>query len=154
MEAKQRDRAERTLQYVERYSSGEYASSAMMMDEALDLQFGELQAVLTNPNLTPEETEKQYTEFILGLFSDPELRRAMNRLLRFHEELVQCVINELCDREITLSFFNNSTVELLRTYYPYICEKRAKWNDPDAYRLVEQFYLEKSGVASDVCKPS
>lgn len=150
LDAKQRDRAERTLQYVERYGDGEYAKSALMLDEAIDIHYAELQKLLTNPELTAAELEQQYHGFILQLFKDAELRTAINQLLRFHEELVQCVVNELCDEEIASSFFANSTGELLRTYYPYICDRRSKWNDPKAYQVVEKFYLKQPNT--ELCK--
>jgi len=150
LDAKQRDRAERTLQYVERYGDGEYAKSALILDEAIDVHYAELQKLLTNPELTTAELEQQYHEFILQLFKNAELRTAINQLLRFHEELVQCVVNELCDKEIASSFFSNSTGDLLRTYYPFICERRSRWKDPSAYKVIEKFYLEQSD--SELCK--
>lgn len=148
-DVKQGKRIERTLQYVERYGDGDYANSAMLLDEAIDKQYIQLQELLGNAELSAVELEKQYSAFILDMLKDSSLRTAINQVLRFHEELVQCVINEICDRELTHNFFFNSTGDLLRTYYPYICDKRSKWNDPEAYRAIEQFYLEQS--ETDIC---
>ena len=147
---KQGIRVQRTLQFVERYGDCEYAKYALLLDAAIDNQYTALQQLLMDPKLTADELEKKYTRFILQLFEDTELRNAMSQLLRFHEELVQCVINELCDQEITLNFFSNSTGDLLRTYYPFICERRSRWKDPSAYQVIENFYLEQSD--SELCK--
>jgi hypothetical protein len=38
---------------------------------------------------------------------------------------------------------------MLRTYYPYICDKRSKWNDPQAFETIEHFYLGES--ETDIC---
>mgnify|MGYP001555046637 FL=1 len=97
-DVKQGNRVQRTLQYVERYGDGEYAKSALLLDAAIDNQYAALQQLLMDPKLTADELEIKYTRFILQMFEDTELRNAMSQLLRFHEELVQCVINELCDQ--------------------------------------------------------
>ena len=148
-EVKQEKRVERTLAYVERYGDGDYADSAIALDEAIANQYSVLSKLLQNTELSTPELEKRYVELILGMFEDPGLRSAMNSVLRFHEELVQCVLNNLCDKEVAMSFFLNSTGDMLRTYYPYICDKRSKWNDPQAYQAIEHFYLGKS--ETDVC---
>jgi len=143
LDVKQEKRVERTLAYVERFGDGDYADSALLLDDAIDAQYVNLHKLLTNAALSPGELEEQYGNLIMDMFKEPEMRTAMNRVLRFQEELVQCVINELCDKPLTLNFFLNSTGDLLRTYYPYICDKRSKWNDPKAYQAIEHFYLEK-----------
>ncbi|MCP4764949.1 MAG: hypothetical protein GY875_01620 [Gammaproteobacteria bacterium] len=150
IDVKQEKRVERTLVYVERYGDNGYEDSAILLDEAIGDQHAELTRFLTNADLTPLELEKGYSAIILGIFKNRELRSAMNSVLRFHEELVQCVLNELCDRKVALSFFSNSTGDMLRTYYPYICDKRSKWNDPKAFETIEHFYLGES--ATDICK--
>ena len=146
---KQGKRVERTLTYVERYGDGEYAKAALLLDEAVDNRYSELQKILTDTNLTAPELERQYRKFIMDLLSDSGLRSAMNQLLRFHEELVQCVLNDLCDQELAKDFFLNSSGDWLRTYYPYICDKREKWKDPLAFQAIEQFYLEQQ--KTDMC---
>ena len=152
LEVKQEKRVERTLAYVERYGDGDYADSAIVLDEAIADQYSVLSKLLQNTELSTRELEKRYMELILGMFKDPGLRSAMNSVLRFHEELVQCILSNLCDREVAMSFFLNSTGDMLRTYYPYICDKRSKWNDPQAYQAIEHFYLGKS--ETDVCESS
>jgi len=152
IDVKQEKRVERTLAYVERYGDNGYVDSAILLDEAVNNRHTELTTLLQNTELSRNELEEGYSAIILGIFEDPKSRLAMNSVLRFHEELVQCVLNELCDREVTLSFFSNSTGDMLRTYYPYICDKRSKWNDPQAFELIEHFYLGKS--ETDVCKSS
>ncbi len=152
VDLKQEKRVERTLAYVERYGDSGYVDSAILLDEAINDQHTKLAGLLQNKNLSTPELESGYSAIILDIFEDPQLRLAMNSVLRFHEELVQCVLNELCDREVAMSFFSNSTGDMLRAYYPYICDKRSKWNDPQAFELVEHFYLGES--ESDVCKSS
>ncbi|MCP4431669.1 MAG: hypothetical protein GY806_11875 [Gammaproteobacteria bacterium] len=148
LEVKQEKRVERTLAYVERYGDGDYADSAIALDEAVNNQYTALSKLLKNTELSTPELEKRYAKLILGMFEDPGLASAMNSVLRFHEELVQCILNDLCDREVAMSFFLNSTGDMLRTYYPYICDKRSKWNDPQAYQTIEHFYLGKSKTSA------
>jgi hypothetical protein len=152
IDVKQEKRVERTLAYVERYGDSGYVDSAILLDEAINIRHTELATVLQNTELSPVEVESGYSAIILDIFKDAKLRLAMNSVLRFHEELVQCVVNELCDREVTMSFFSNSTGDMLRTYYPYICDKRSKWKDPQAFEAIEHFYLGES--KTDVCKSS
>ena len=150
IDLKQEKRVERTLSYVERYGDGGYMDSAILLDEAIADRHEQLVAVLQNADLPAREIESAYSRVILGIFDDRELRRAMNSVLRFQEELVQCVVNDLCDRKVALSFFSNSTGDMLRSYYPYICDKRARWQDQDAFRDVENFYLGESDT--DICR--
>jgi hypothetical protein len=152
IEVKQEKRVERTLAYVERYGDNGYVDSAILLDEAINSQHTELTRLLQDTDLSTLELESGYSAIILDIFKDPKLRLAMNSVLRFHEELVQCVLNEICDREVAMSFFSNSTGDMLRTYYPYICDKRSKWNDPQAFEAIEHFYLGES--ETDVCKSS
>ncbi len=150
MDVKQEKRVERTLAYVERYGDRGYVDSAILLDEAVGDRHTELAELLQNTDLSTAELESEYAAIIMDIFQDPNLRIAMNSVLRFHEELVQCVLNELCDRVVALSFFSNSTGDMLRTYYPYICDKRAKWNDPQAFQAIGHFYLGES--ETDICK--
>jgi hypothetical protein len=150
IDVKQEKRVERTLGYVERYGDGGYMDAAILLDEAIADRHDELVAVLQNADLPVREVESAYAGVILDIFQDRELRRAMNSVLRFQEELVQCVVNDLCDRDVALSFFANSTGDMLRAYYPYICDKRARWRDPEAFRVVENFYLGES--KTDICR--
>lgn len=150
IDVKQEKRVERTLAYVERYGDSGYVDSAILLDEAVNNKHTELATLLQDSSLSGAELESGYSSIILAIFEDPELRLAMNSVLRFHEELVQCVLNELCDREVAMSFFSNSTGDMLRAYYPYICDKRSKWNDPQAFELIEHFYLGES--ETDACK--
>lgn len=150
IDIKQEKRVERTLTYVERYADIGYVDSAILLDEALADRHVELAKLLQNEDLTSGEVEAAYGVVILEIFKDRELRKAINSVLRFHEELVQCVINDLCDREVAMSFFSNSTGDMLKSYYPYICDKRAKWNDQDAFRAIESFYLGRSD--QDICR--
>jgi hypothetical protein len=150
IDVKQEKRVERTLTYVERYGDSGYADSAIKLDEAVDDRIVELARVLQNEDLSAREREEAYSVVIMGIYEDRELRTAMNSVLRFQEELVQCVLNNLCDRDVALNFFSNSTGDMLRAHYPYICDKRRKWNDPDAFRDIEQFYL--GGSDRDICQ--
>ena len=150
IDVKQEKRVERTLTYVERYGDSGYVESAILLDEAIADRHAELVKVLQNEALTTSEIEAAYGFIILDIFQNRELRSAMNSVLRFQEELVQCVLNDLCDRDVAMSFFSNSTGDMLRTYYPYICDKRARWNDQDAFRAIERFYLGESG--KDICQ--
>jgi hypothetical protein len=152
IDVKQEKRVERTLSYVERYGDRGYVDSAILLDEAVSIQHANLSRLLQNPDLSTAELENRYAAIILDIFQDRKLRLAMNSVLRFHEELVQCVLNELCDREVAMSFFSNSTGDMLRTYYPYVCDKRSKWNDPQAFEAIEHFYLGES--ETDICKSS
>lgn len=149
LDVKQEKRVERTLAYVERFGDGIYADSAQLLDEAIEDHFADLSKLLSSNSLSPAELEKEYAALILSMFKNPALRSAINQVLRFHEELVQCVVNELCDSQVTLDFFLNSTGDILRTYYPYICDKRSKWNDPTAYQHIEDFYLQQPDT--DIC---
>lgn len=106
-----------------------------------DFQHAELSKLLQNSDLSTAELESGYASIILDLFKDPRLSLSMNSVLRFHQELVQFVLKELCDREVSMSFFANSTGDMLRTYYFYICDKRSKWNDPTVFKAIEHFYL-------------
>ena len=150
IDVKQERRVERTLTYVERYGDNGYEGSAILLDEAVTGKHAQLTVLLTNPDLSTAELEDGYSAIIMDIFKDKEMRSAMNSVLRFNEELVQCVLNELCDREVAMSFFSNSTGDMLRTYYPYICDKRSKWNDPQAFETIEHFYLGES--ETDICK--
>lgn len=149
LDVKQEKRVERTLGYVERYGGGDFTNAVFLLDGAIDDQFPELNKLLKDTGLSQAQLEQQYRALILDMFQNPALRSAIQQVLRFHEELVQCVLNELCDRQVTLDFFLNSTGDMLRTYYPYICDKRSKWNDPTAYQLVEHFYLQQ--LDTDIC---
>lgn len=151
LDVKQEKRVERTLSYVERYGD-RYADAAAILDEAIDVQFAQLSSLLTDTTLSAEELSGEYTTFIMTLFADGELRTAMNSVLRFHEELAQCITNHLCDKEVAMSFFSNSAGDMLRTYYPYICDKRSKWNDPEAYQSIEHLYLGES--VANMCENS
>ena len=150
IDVKQEKRVERTLTYVERYGDNGYEESAILLDEAVNDKHAELTVLLTNTDLSTAELENGYSAIIMEIFKNKELRSAMNSVLRFNEELVQCVLNDLCDREVAMSFFSNSTGDMLRTYYPYICDKRSKWNDPQAFATIEHFYLGES--ETDICK--
>jgi hypothetical protein len=152
IDVKQEKRVERTLSYVERYGDSGYVDSAILLDEAVNNQHAELSRLLQNSDLSTAELESGYAMIILDLFKDPKLSLSMNSVLRFHQELVQCVLNELCYRDVSMSFFANSTGDMLRTYYPYICDKRSKWNDPTAFEAIEHFYLGQS--ETDICKGS
>lgn len=150
IDIKQEKRVERTLTYVERYGDSGYVDSEIKLDEAVNDRLVELARVLQNESLSDREREEAYSVVIMGIYDSPELRKAMNSVMRFQEELVQCVLNDLCDRDVAMSFFSNSTGDMLRAHYPYICDKRKRWNDPDAFRQIQNFYLGES--TADICR--
>jgi hypothetical protein len=41
-------------------------------------------------------------------------------------------------------FFDADALGYVRTYYPYVCSIRAKWDYPEKYERVIDFYLPKA----------
>lgn len=147
LDHKQAGNVERTLGYVQRFNDGGYAEAGQILDGAIHQNYEPLSHILKDSK--PAELEKKYSAFILDLLDQEQRYLQLTKVFSFHQELIQCIDAEICEADISRHFFANNARDLIRTFYPFICSKRAKWNDPSAYARLVEFY---NGSGDDICQ--
>lgn len=140
LEHKQSVKLERTLTYVQRYNDGDYVNSTQQLEAAVHSHYSELTAILLNTDYSPEQLEQQYSQFILKVLEKDQLYLQLSKVFSFHVELIQCINAGLCTEDVSRTFFSNNARDLIRTFYPFICSKRAQWKDQQAYASILDFY--------------
>lgn len=138
---KQGVRVQRSLDYVERYNNDLYLQLRNRLAEVLEQESKILVKTLVDDSLTDEQIQRKYFNFINEMIDKHKLKPDLRRLLGFHEEVVLCVKAELCDADVVRSFFTVDAQELFRGFYPYVCDQRAKWNNPTIVAETENFYI-------------
>ena len=145
LEHKAAVRVDRTMALVERYhSDGLLMNARLQISESMTLHVDEINRLLTNPDIEPDELAKYYSESIIQIVIDDALSGPLEQVFTFYEQIILCRDLNLCDGPVAEQFFDIDARSYVRTYYPYICSIRAKWNNPEKFALVVNFYTNNS----------
>ena len=143
-------RVDRAMEFVERYNgAGQLLDARTRVSEATANAMDTLAAVLKDPDLTEQELAAAYSETILEMVETGNLDASLEQLFKFFDQLLICREMQLCDDDVAKGFLDTEAGAFSRTYYPWVCQVRADWNNPAAFERVLDFYLE--GDSATVC---
>ena len=131
---------ERSLAYVERHHKGNTFTAKRNLSQALFESSDQLTILLGAGNLSPEQLNDQYSEFMTALVVSKSLNADIETLFLFYEEVAICVERDLCDAEVIEEFFGGQARKMFNSYYPHVCYLREQWNNPRLYLSVQRFY--------------
>ncbi len=145
LEHKSAVRVDRTMAFVERYhSDGLLLEARLKISDSMKLGVVEINKVLTDPNIKPEQLSQKYNEEVTKLIEKDDLFASLEQILTFYEQIILCRELLLCDPAIAEQFFDTDGRAFIRTFYPYVCTIRKQWNNPEKFKRVMAFYVQKS----------
>ena len=74
------------------------------------------------------------------LIKEDKINGALDQLFTFYEQILLCREMDLCEEEVAKKFFDIDAQGFVNTYYPYICNLRKEWHNPNQYKKIAQFY--------------
>ena len=141
------DEVDRTMEFVDQYNStGQILDARNRVSQATAGAMENLTSVLKDPGLSEQELARAYSETILQIVEEEDLRASLEQLFRFHEQQLICREMYLCNDEVAAGFFDDDTGDLVRTFYPWVCQVRSDWNNPGEFGRVMDFYLGEAGA--------
>jgi hypothetical protein len=144
MEHKAAVRVDRTMRFVERYHGNSMLVGARLtITESMVLRAGQINQLLLDTEVTPDELSKRYDDLILQQVIEDKLAAPLEQLFTFYQQILLCREMELCEEKVAAQFFDTDAKGFVLTYYPYICNIRKEWHNPNQYRKVTQFYSGK-----------
>ena len=144
LEHKSAVRVDRSMAFVERYHGNSMLVEARLkIIESITNKTEHIKKVLEDPNLEPEKIPDVYNTEILKLIKEDKLAGPLEQLFTFYEQIILCREMDLCEEEVSKQFFDADARDFISTYYPYICNLRQDWNNPNQYKKVTQFYSSK-----------
>lgn len=150
LEHKSAVRIDRTMAFVERYhSDGLLLEARLKISNSMKRRVGEINELLTDPAIKPKNLAQKYNSEINRLIETDELYGSLEQILTFYEQIIMCRELNLCDVAIAEQFFDTDGKAFIRTYYPYVCQLREQWNNPEKYELVLAFYVGNSKTLCD-----
>ena len=142
-------KVDRAMEFVDRYSADSLLEARTRVSEATANAMDSIAAVLKNPDLTELELAQAYGDTILEMVAQENLSGSLEQLFNFYEQVLTCHEMKLCDEQVLTGFFESDAGGFSRTFYPWVCQIRADWNNPAAFERVLDFYLE--GDSATVC---
>jgi len=142
-------KVERAMDFVDRYSADSLLEARTRVSEATSNAMDSIAGVLRNPDLTEQELAQAYGDTILEMVAQENLSGSLEQLFNFYEQVLTCHEMKLCDEQVLAGFFESDAGGFSRTFYPWVCQIRADWNNPAAFERVLDFYLE--GNSATVC---
>ena len=141
LEHKSAVRVDRSMAFVERYHGNSMLVEArLVIIQSINNKTEHIKQVLENPDLKPENISDAYNAEILKLIKEDKLAGPLEQLFTFYEQIILCREMDLCEEEVSKQFFDADAQDFISTYYPYICNLRKEWNNPNQYLKVTQFY--------------
>jgi hypothetical protein len=144
LEHKSAVRVDRSMAFVERYHGNSMLVEARLtITESMTKRTSQLNQILQDPALKPEDLKVRYDVEILKLIDEDKLNGPLEQLLTFYEQIILCREMDLCEEDVARQFFDTDAEGFVNTYYPYICNVRKEWHNPGQYQKVTQFYSPK-----------
>lgn len=141
---------DRAFDFVTNYQSNEFLVKARLdVSTTIEQNLPAISTILKNPNLSTEELDKAYHAEIMKIIKQNNITSSLETLFIFYEQVLLCREMTLCDESILENFFDNEAGTSIRTFYPYICSVRDKWNNPKAHQTIVSFYI---GNAEGLCQ--
>lgn len=145
LEHKSGVRVDRSMAFVERYHGDNLLmASRLKITAAMNHGIDEINQILSDPQLKPEDLGKLYKIEIMKLVEEESLSGSLEQVFTFYEQILLCRSMELCEDSVAENFFDNDGRAYIRTFYPYICDIRQEWNNPGQYERVVNFYIGNS----------
>jgi hypothetical protein len=143
-------KADRAMEFVDQFNGTEQLLDARnRVSEATASGINAIASVLNDPDLSEQELAQAYSDTILKMVEEEQLGASLEQLFKFYEQQLICRDMQLCDNEVLAGFVDNEAGGFSRTFYPWVCQVRADWNNPTAFERVLDFYLE--GDSNTVC---
>ncbi|HKJ18634.1 MAG TPA: TIR domain-containing protein [Xanthomonadales bacterium] len=144
------ERVNRAMEFVDQYNgAGQLLDARNRVSEATNNGMDQIAEVLKNPDFSEQELAAAYSDTILSMVEEERLATSLEQLFKFYEQVLICREMQLCDEDVLAGFFDTDAGGFSRTFYPWVCQVRADWNNPDAFDRVMDFYLE--GDSQTVC---
>ncbi|GAC13796.1 DUF4760 domain-containing protein [Aliiglaciecola lipolytica] len=150
LEHKDAVKVDRTMAFVERYhSDGLLTEARLKITHSMASHVDDINQLLTNPEIDPNDIANQYNLQVNKFIEQDELAGYLEQIFTFYEQIILCRELSLCDPSVAEQFFDTDGLAFIRTFYPYICNVRKKWNNPDKYDRVLNFYVRNS---ANICE--
>ncbi|GAA6184467.1 hypothetical protein [Aliiglaciecola sp. NS0011-25] len=150
LEHKDAVRVDRSMAFVERYhSDGLLMQARLKITDSMTSHVDNINQLLTDSTIKPENVASQYNDFINKQVEADALAGSLDQIFTFYEQIILCRELDLCDDAAAEQFFDTDGRAFVRTFYPYICNIREKWNNPEKYNRLLNFY---AGNGNSICE--
>lgn len=144
LEHKSAVRVDRSMAFVERYHGNSMLVEARLkITESMTARTTHLNKILQDPKLKQGDLQKIYDKEVLKLIKEDSLSGPLEQLFTFYEQILLCRELDLCENEVAKQFFDTDAEGFVNTYYPYICNIRKEWHNPNQYKKITAFYSAK-----------
>lgn len=151
LEHKEAVKIDRTMAFVERYhSDGLLMEARLKITDSMNAHVDTLNNLLTDPNIKPDELASKYNLSISKIVEQDALFGPLEQVFTFYEQIILCRELKLCHHNVAEEFFDVDGRAFVRTYYPYICNIRAQWNNPTKFERVLSFYVSNSDSLCEI----
>ncbi|MGJ8679903.1 DUF4760 domain-containing protein [Paraglaciecola sp.] len=141
LEHKSAVRVDRSMAFVERYHGNSMLVEARLkITESMSGRAVELNKILQVPNASPAKLQANYDKAVLNQIKEDKISGSLEQLFTFYEQILLCREMELCEEEVAKQFFDTDALGFVNTYYPYICNLRKEWHNPNQYKKITAFY--------------
>ena len=149
LEHKDLVRVERSMVFIDRYhGNDQLLDSRLKIVATLNNNLGQINKVLKDVKVEPSKLGSLYHAEILKIVKSSSLAVPLQHLFAFYEQTLLCREMALCDDVTMARFFDKDGRSFTRTFYPFICNIREEWNNPEAFNTVIDFYV---GAGKRVC---
>ncbi|MBL4630602.1 MAG: hypothetical protein JKY14_05400 [Paraglaciecola sp.] len=132
------------MAFVERYHGNSMLVEARLkITESMVKRTAQLNQILQDPAIKAEDLHARYDNEILNFIDEDKLNGALEQLFTFYEQIILCREMDLCEEKVAGQFFDIDAEGFVNTYYPYICNLRKQWHNPEQYKRLTQFYNPK-----------
>lgn len=135
-EYKKTERLKNTLEMLKTFNSDRISAAKLRVLNSELKSSDSIRKLL----LTKENVDSKYRSAILERINGDNLGNDISEIINFLENVAMCSKSGICEKESADAFFKNYGRNFFRTYYPYICSERVKWNSNAFALVLERFY--------------
>lgn len=117
----------RTLEYVQRYNTGEIAKHRWILESKWHEEWESIRKILTDQYDEANMFDEEFTEKVKTVVAED--LESFLKVEAFLKEVTICTSSGICNRDETLNFFGNEGSLFVKKYYPIICHMRDEFSD-------------------------
>ncbi|AGH45976.1 hypothetical protein [Paraglaciecola psychrophila] len=132
------------MAFADRYLYNKmHVEARLKITESMAKRSEQLNETLQDPALRAEDLSARYEREILKQINEDKLNGELEQIFTFYEQIILCRELDLCEEKVSGQFFDTDAQGFVNTYYPYICNVRKEWHNPEQYKKITQFYSPK-----------
>jgi hypothetical protein len=169
VEAKTKDRVERTFEFLSRYNQTPLSDDNAALNAVWSRVLTATLDKIRRQDLKPGPAHDALVRNILDTIDAPAspvspakpdsgdaakdtpIPEKISDMIEFYDQLAVCVDAGLCDEDLARTYFGTEAYGFFSNAYPFVCRERHTWNDPNYARQSALFAMGNGLDAA--CRP-